>query len=81
MTKHTQVVKNIELSEELMNYLIDKKIKTEPNSSFVIFIEGNKELNKLNLKLVDELLEEGKKVIKATKTKDKTNPWILTTIN
>lgn len=63
-----------------MNYLIAKKIKSKPNYSYVIFVEGNNELNKSNQNLLKELVEEGKKVIKAEKTHDLKNPWKFKTL-
>jgi len=81
MTKQYQAEKNIELSEELMNYLISKKIKARPNYSYVIFVEGNDEFNTMNNKLVEGLIKEGRKVIKAEKTKNGRKRWIFTTVN
>lgn len=80
MTKHVQGQKNIEYSGELMNYFINKKVKMIPNASYVIFVHNNNELNKMNEKLVKGLVEDGKKVIKATKTGNKKQPWILVSV-
>lgn len=81
MTKHSQITKNMEFSQELMNYLIAKKIKIKPNSSYVVFTYNDENLNKMNVKLLNELVKEGKKVIKAMKTNDSENPWKFTPIN
>lgn len=80
MTKHMQVTKNIEYSEELMNYFIDNKIQMVPKASYVVFVQDDKELNKLNEKLLAGLIKEGKNIVKATKTNNKNEPWIFASV-
>lgn len=80
MTKKTQVYKNIELSEKLANYLAEspsevKKIRS--NATYIPLSATDKELNKLNSKLADEALKEGKKVVMAEETGSKDKPWVF----
>lgn len=80
MTKHQQVIKNIDLSQELMDYMVSHKVRTKPNYSYVVFVENDITLNKMNTKLVDELLQEGRKVVKAQKTTNPKKQWIFTIV-
>lgn len=81
MTSKQQITKNIDLSQELMNYMIAKKVKPKPNYSYVIFTKHDSKLNKLNESLLEELVEEGRKVIRAIKMGTGNNQWIFTPIN
>ena len=78
MTKKKQATKNLDLSQKLAEYIAGNPdtVKNLPkNSSFVVFSSADESLNEENQKLIDSVLAEGKKVIKAIQTKDKVNPW------
>lgn len=78
MTKKTQVAKNIQLSAKLTNYLLDNPdaVKSSSSdSSYVVFSAEDENLNKMNSKLVNKLIKEGKTVIKAEETKNNKKPW------
>ncbi|QQG44051.1 MAG: hypothetical protein HYW86_04270 [Candidatus Roizmanbacteria bacterium] len=82
MSKAQQVKINIILSEKLSNYLIAKPdvLKKFSGYSYVIFSHTNQELNKLNYQLVDELIDEGKNVVKAEETGNLKQPWSFTPV-
>ena len=67
--------KNLGLSEEFMSYIIANKIKMQSNRSYVFFSPYDKKLNKLNERLIDGLIKDGKKVVRVEKTKNSANPW------
>lgn len=78
MSKKQQIKKNLELSAKLADYLaknpkLDGKMPNK--ASYVFFSATDKQLNRTNLKLAKSLAEEGKTVIKAKETRDKSNPW------
>lgn len=77
MTKTDQFQKNVKLSSEVADYLVDNPEYLEKygNSSVVVFTKDDKSLNKLNRTLVSHLKKEGKKIVKATKTQKKSEPW------
>lgn len=77
MTKRDQLDKNVKLSESLANYIAKKpeSLAKYQGHSYVLFTKDDAELNKMNKKLVNDLVDEGKKVVKATKTKNRDNPW------
>lgn len=80
-TKHAK--KNIQLSHELVTYLMnhpDVSEKLPSNASFVVYTLKDKELNEENEKMIPGLIEEGKPVIKAKETNDKNNPWTFTPV-
>jgi len=79
MSKKQQAIKNMDLTAKLADY-----IAIHPEASKKVFASGasivpfslyDKGLNEANEKLVKELLEEDKKVVKAKETKDRKNPW------
>lgn len=81
MSTKEQTDKNLQLSEELLEYLSKNPQKgKQENFSYVVFTTDNKVLNKANLRLVTSLVKEGKKVIKATKTNDKKSPWEFSSV-
>lgn len=83
MSIKTQASKNLKLSEKLAQFLVNHPKATEKfpkNASFVTFSAQDKNLNKVNKQLINELLEEGKKVIKAEETNDRKLPWRFTAI-
>jgi hypothetical protein len=50
--------------------------KTLPDdASFVTFSAEDQTLNEVNEQLIQELLEEGKHVVKAQETNNKKHPW------
>lgn len=79
MSKKKQFNTNVKLSGKLMAYIADNPhlLKKYKNGEFVVFVEGNNELNKKNLELVENVKDEekNKSVIMATLTKNKQNPW------
>lgn len=83
MPKAQQVKLNIILSEKLADYLAThpKVLKKYTGSSFVVISYSNKKLNKMNLKLVDDLLDEGKSVVKAMQPQKPNLDWKFITVN
>lgn len=80
MSKQQQIKKNLELSAKLADYLAknpDIEEQTTKDISYVFFSATDQLLNKTNLKLAKSLIEEGKVVIKAEETMNKSNPWKL----
>jgi len=79
MSNKQQLEKNLQLSEKLMQYLADNPSDSPTDKlgsvSFVVFTKNDNTLNEANLKLIDSLHEEGKKVVKAIQTLDKKAPW------
>jgi len=82
MSKAQQTKLNIDLSDKLANFLITQPrvLKKYASCSYVVFSSKNFELNKLNHHLIDELLLEGKGVVKAEETDNFTKPWIFTAV-
>ncbi len=83
MTRKTQFTKNIKLSEKLMHFIVDhpEAVKKHPkDSSYVVFPPTDKTLKKANNQLVKHLLDEGKTVVKAEKTKSMKEPWKFETV-
>ena len=80
MSHKTIITKNSLLTMNLLEYLADNPttIKDIPSGvSYVVFSEHDTKLNEYNAKLVEQLVESGKKVVEATKTKNAKNPWKL----
>lgn len=79
MSKNKQIEKNLQLSGKLMEYLADNPSQSPTKKwgsvSFVVLTKNDDELNKLNSQLIDSLLDEGKKVVKAIQTLNKKQPW------
>ena len=83
MSNKDQAIKNIDLSQELAAYIAKnpKKAKKSPKSAtYVAFSAQDEKLNEANEKLLESLIKEGRKVIKAVQTNDKFNPWKFSTI-
>ncbi len=80
MSKNLQVKKNLALIEKLFDYLATKKKMSKGGHSYVVFSKGDNALNKENEKLIEPLLKEGKKVIKATETGNVKSPWSFSQI-
>lgn len=79
MSKKQQAQGNLHLTVKLTDYLsknpeIDKHV-WESGVSLVPFSANDNRLNKENDKLVEELLAEGKIVVKAEETKNSKEPW------
>jgi hypothetical protein len=78
MSTKTQAEKNLKLSEKLADFLVShpEVSKTLPDdASFVTFSAEDTNLNEVNMKLIKELLEEGKHVVKAQETNNEKHPW------
>ncbi len=78
MSTKTQTEKNLKLSEKLADFLVShpEVSKTLPDdASFVTFSAEDSQLNETNEKLIQELLEEGRHVVKAQETHNKQHPW------
>jgi hypothetical protein len=78
MSTKTQAEKNLKLSEKLADFLVNHpevSKKLPDDASFVTFSAGDKNLNEVNKKLIKELLEEGKRVVKAQETNNEKHPW------
>ncbi len=85
MSKKQQAQKNLNLTVKLTNYLtkhpeLNKYVWGASGVSLVLFSATDKNLNKENEKLVEELKEEGKKVVKAEETKNTKEPWKFITL-
>ena len=83
MSKKNQFDKNMKLQSKLADYVIKSPslLKKHGESSYVMFVEGDDELNKMNLKLVESVKKEDKNVIMATFTGIKSNQWRFETAN
>ncbi|EKD91200.1 MAG: hypothetical protein ACD_30C00039G0007 [uncultured bacterium] len=78
MTKQIQTSKNLKLSAEVAEYITKNPELVEDfgkDLSFVVFPSDDKQLQKANVKLANELKKEGKNVVKVHQTKDKKTPW------
>lgn len=80
MSKNLQVKKNLVLIEKLFDYLTDKNKVSKGGYSYVVFSKEDEALNRENEKLIEPLLQEGKKVIKATETGNVNKPWAFINI-
>lgn len=81
MSKKQQTEKNLKLSVKLADFIADNPQLSKSvisGASVVPFSINDENLNKENEKLVEELLEEGKKVIKAKEIDNIKNPWKFT---
>ena len=83
MSKPQQVKLNILLSEKLADYLIThpKVLKKFSGYSFVVISSSNKKLNKMNFKLINNLIEEGKQVVKAIQPSKPNLDWKFYSLN
>ena len=79
MSKTKQATKNLQLTQKLLDFIVlhskDLPAFITKSSTYVVFSNTDKELNKLNTKLLKEMQAEGKNVIKAEETGNKANPW------
>ena len=78
MSTKTQAEKNLKLSSKLADFLVshpEVSKKLPDDTSFVTFSAEDKNLNEINKKLIQELLDEGKHVVKAQETNNENHPW------
>ena len=78
MSTKTQAEKNLKLSSKLADFLVshpEVSKKLPDDASFVTFSAEDNNLNEVNKKLIKELLEEGKHVVKAQETNNEKQPW------
>ena len=78
MFKPKYVVKNIDLSGKLADFIArhPQAVKNHSDSaSYIVFSEEDGKLNKANERLAKNLKKEGTEVIKAQKTKSRKEPW------
>lgn len=74
MPTKLQIIKNLKLSQKLLDYLSENPRKGK-NASYIIITKKDNELNKANLNMGKSLVKEGKNVVKAIETKNKSIPW------
>lgn len=83
MSIKNQTVKNIDLTEKLIAYIL--KGKNVPNLpqdvSFVPFSKSDKKLNKANEELLESLSQEDKPVVIAEEPKTNKGNWNITPVN
>ena len=79
MSKTKQATKNLQLTQKLLDYIVlhseDLPSFITKASTYIVFSNNDKELNKLNTKLLKEMQAEGKNVIRAEETGNKGAPW------
>jgi len=83
MTTEEIIKMNIHLSAKLADFISKNPslLKQYSGYSYVVFTLSNTELNAFNEKITQELLEEGKKVVKAKKTNNKELPWEFSSVS
>jgi exopolysaccharide biosynthesis predicted pyruvyltransferase EpsI len=69
--------KDIQLSFDLTNYLVSHpEILTKyTDDNFVIFVKGDKKVNKRSQIILSAILKKGRNAIKAVKTSEIQNRW------
>ena len=76
MSTKLQIKKNLRLSEKLLDYLSKHpRNNKQENISYIVFTKEDNELNKENLVMAKSLAKEGKRVVKAIETNNKSTPW------
>lgn len=83
MSKTSQIKKNIKLSSDLTNYLMDNPLTLAglpSNASVVAFSKDDHTLNKVNTTMIESLINEGTIVVKAEETNKEKLPWKFTPI-
>lgn len=76
MPTKLQIIKNLKLSQKLLDYLSkNPQTKKKENVSYVVITQKDSELNKANLDVAQSLKKTGKKVVKAIETKNSSIPW------
>jgi len=83
MKKRNNVTRNITYGFELADYLIAHPEITEKHNSqnFIIFTEAPHDLNRKNADLLEQMKEEGKGAIKATRRRGTRNSWKFETVS
>lgn len=83
MSIKTQTVKNIDLTEKLIAYILKgKNLPHLPKDvSFVPFSKSDKKLNKANQELLETLSKEEKPVVKAEESKTNKGSWNIIPVN
>jgi len=84
MSNKIYVDKYLKLLKKLTSYLVanGKELKKLPkDASYVAFSAKDTGLNKMNLKILDELKKEKKPVIKAEEPASQKDPWKFTVIS
>ena len=83
MSTKTQTVKNIDLTEKLIAYIMKgKDLPSLPKDvSFVPFSKTDKKLNRANEELLNVLYKEGKPVVVAEEMKTGNGAWKITPAN
>lgn len=83
MSKKMQTEKNIKLTNKLIQFLIKgKNIPDIPQDvSFVPFSSTDKELNRINEKLLKDIYNKDKPVVKAEESKNNKGDWNLIPVN
>ncbi len=82
MTKHEQIQLNVQLSEDLANYLVanpKERLSFPGGTSYVVFSADNDELNTLNEALIEPLKSEGKTIVRATESRE-AKPWMFSVV-
>lgn len=76
MPTKIQIIKNLKLSQKLLDYLSKTpQVKKRKNVSYIVITQKDPELNKANLDVAKSLKKKGKKVVKAIETKSSSTPW------
>lgn len=76
MPTKLQIKNNLKLSEKLLDYLSKyPRNNKQKNISYIIITKGDNKLNKENLVMAKSLVKEGKTVVKAIETSNKSTPW------
>ena len=83
MSTKTQTVKNIDLTEKLIAYIMKgKNLPSLPKDvSFVPFSKADKKLNQANEKLLESLSQEDKPVVIAEEPKTNKGSWNIIPVN
>lgn len=76
MPTKLQIKNNLKLSEKLLDYLSKyPRNNKQGNISYIIITKEDSELNKENLVMAESLVREGKNVVKAIETNNRSTPW------
>lgn len=84
MSKKTLINKNFKLSTKLAEYIANNPEKTKnfpSGSTYVAISARDSELNNWNMRLIEKLVNQGKKVIKAVEKKKNKNNWEFNSIS
>ena len=83
MSIRMQTLKNIDLTEKLIAYILKgKNLPTLPRDvSFVPFSKSDKKLNKANEELLESLAKEEKPVVIAEEPKVNKGSWNIIPVN